>query len=151
MAGKFQFGHLGATIRLKTILGLFKDSSPLLANNMDQMSTRYFKTSKTNPYGGNLVFIVYACDSTANLDSTNATLRDREYYIKLLVNEAPVTIPGCGSNTCLYSTVRNMYKDHIDNCNIRALCEDDDPTDTGVVNRAELMLPFMLVSIYFMF
>ena len=112
---------------------------------MEQMSNRTFKTSHIIPYGGNLVFIVYACDSTANVDSTNATLRDREYYIKLLVNEVPVTIPGCGSDTCLYSTVRNMYKDHIDNCDIKALCNNDSPTDTGTGIYTGLMVPFFVL------
>ena len=108
---------------------------------MDQMSNRKFKTSKIIPYAGNLGFIVYACDSTVNLDSTNATLRDREFYVRMFVNDAPTTIPGCSSDPCLYTTVRTMFEDHIDNCEIQAICGTDD----GISFRAGFMMPFLIV------
>ena len=112
---------------------------------MDQMLNRKFKTRHIITYAGILVFIVYACDSTANFDSTNATLRDRDFYVKLLVNEAPVAIPGCGSDTWLYSAIRNMYNDNIDNCNIKAPSNNDGPTDTGTGIYTGLMVPLFVL------
>lgn len=82
---------------------------------------REFSTSTIDPSSANLAFVLYVCDDSISLN--------RSFMVKLFANEKPIPIPGCGTDACLYDTVRQRYGDLIDKCNIEPICNNDDDVD----------------------
>lgn len=125
LAGKFFDGHSTTVITTLTALGLYKDSTPLLASNRQAMENRLFRSSILAPFSSNIAFVVYSCDSSGT-DSQNT------FMLQVRVNEEPVTLPGCDSIFCPYSQVRSRYRDLIENCDLTEVCsskDSDGPTD----------------------
>lgn len=62
LLAKFRFAHAETIQPLIAILGLYKDSSPLMANwNETQIANRQWKTSAISPFAANVQFILYDC------------------------------------------------------------------------------------------
>lgn len=93
-------------------LGLYHDSQPLRADNYAAMKNRMFYESKTTPFSANIAFILYNCGGNEG----------ENYLLKMMVNNQPVTIPGCDSDFCPYLKVRSIYRNYIENCKWRELC-----------------------------
>ncbi|KAJ3319246.1 hypothetical protein HDV06_006574 [Boothiomyces sp. JEL0866] len=94
LAASFHFGHAETIIPLLTSLGLFKDSGPLTNTEpKDQLSNRKFKTGIMAPMQSNIVFEIYE-----NND------------IRLVLNEAPIDIPGCSDSAglCSFTTFQHL-------------------------------------------
>ena len=85
--GVFYFAHSGATSKLFARWGLYKDP---LAPNFAFQSGRQWNTSHMQNFGVNMVFVLFRCE----LDI---------YKFQLYVNERLTHIPGCATDTCLFS------------------------------------------------
>ena len=61
--GIFRFGHSESLIPLLSILGLYKDTEDLQADNFANKKDRKFRASLISPFAANLAFILHKCDS----------------------------------------------------------------------------------------
>lgn len=104
--------------------GLFNDSVPLRADNYQEQENRHFRSSFILPFAANMQFILYECEP----QDQHVSPEDEEsehnpnYYLKLLVNEKPQRILGCDADLCPYKTIRERYKNQIDECNFINIC-----------------------------
>ncbi|CAC5377471.1 MINPP1 [Mytilus coruscus] len=110
--GNLRFGHADTMDTFYSALGLYHDGQPLRADNFGAMKNRMFYGSKITPFSANIAFILYNCGGNGK----------ENYLLKMMVNNLPVTIPGCDSDFCPYLKVRSIYRNYIENCKWRELC-----------------------------
>lgn len=107
---KLRFGHAETIFPLVSILGLFKDPFPLLANTTyPQREARLWESSVISPFAANTLFIHYQC-------------RDGS-YVKILHNEKEYVIPGCEGLFCSWSRFKSIFSDYL-NLDFKKLCDD---------------------------
>ncbi|KAL0984125.1 hypothetical protein UPYG_G00137440 [Umbra pygmaea] len=104
-----QVGHAETLLPLLTLMGFFRDESPLTADNFDMQHSRTFRTSLIAPYAANLVFVLYDCSEGLRL--------------QFLLNEKPLTFPNINHQAPLYSTVRENYRELLHGCNFEKECD----------------------------
>ncbi|KAI1886902.1 hypothetical protein AGOR_G00200560 [Albula goreensis] len=104
-----QVGHAETLLPLLSLMGFFKDETPLTAGNYASQQNRTFRTSGIVPYAANLVLVLYDCEKGLRL--------------QLLLNERPLTFPNVSHAAPLYETVRELYKDLLQGCNFEEECE----------------------------
>ncbi|CAN9499729.1 unnamed protein product [Ophioblennius macclurei] len=119
-AATVQVGHADTLLPLLTLLGFFKDTTPLTSVNYAKHSHRSFRTSHMMPYAANLVFVLYDCGIN-------------EPKLQLLLNEKPVTFPGLThlqASMPRYQDVKDHYMGLLQDCDFKTECELKHPTDT---------------------
>lgn len=127
--GKFYFAHMETVLPMLSLLGLFKDSPPLKADNFDQLQNRQFKTNKISPYATSVGFALYDCDTDAiRKDNKKGVLLNdifpsapTKHMIVATFKEAPVKLPFCDSYACEYDKVRSHYNSTIDGCDSKKI------------------------------
>lgn len=114
--GVFRFTSSGTLVSLLTILGLFRDTVPLRADNYIQQNKRQFMISNVVPMSANIAFVLYSCSSTEKAGKL-------EYKLQVLVNENPVPLSCCHGNiTCGLDEFLSCFKETVDSCDFDALC-----------------------------
>ena len=110
------FSHSGMVLKLLAALDLFKDDQHLKCDEM--MSNRKWSTSRIDPFGSNVAFVLTQCGSGIG-DSTT-------FEVGLMVNERFVKIPGCHQegDWCNFQTFEALFSDVVDssNCNFETMC-----------------------------
>ncbi|KAJ8284831.1 hypothetical protein COCON_G00036810 [Conger conger] len=104
-----QVGHAETLLPLLSLMGFFKDEMPLTADTFSLQGNRSFRTGHMLPYAANLVFVLYDCGDGLRL--------------QFLLNERPLTFPSIGHSAPLYQTVREHYRDLLEDCNFEKECE----------------------------
>ncbi|KPP77357.1 multiple inositol polyphosphate phosphatase 1-like [Scleropages formosus] len=104
-----QVGHAETLLPLLTLMGFFKDETPLTSSNFPEQERRTFRTSHTVPYAANLVFVLYKCPEGPRL--------------QLLLNEKPLALPNISDPVPLYDIVQEHYRDLLQGCNFQTECE----------------------------
>ena len=116
LRGVFRFTSSGTLVSLLTILGLFKDSVPLRADNHIQQSKRLFMVSNMVPMSANIAFLLYACNSTEKAGKL-------EHKLQVLVNEKPVALSCChGNTTCGLDEFLSCFKETVNSCDFDTMC-----------------------------
>ena len=125
--GTFRFAHSQAIMATSTITGLYKPPVPLLADNYEELLyTRKYRSGTTVPKAANFEFVLYKCDTTAEIGTPplGVSWPDslQEYMVQMLLNEIPIRFPpACDSDLCPYDTVVDAYSEYI-GCNFEELC-----------------------------
>jgi multiple inositol-polyphosphate phosphatase/2,3-bisphosphoglycerate 3-phosphatase len=118
-------------------MGLFNVSSPLKADNQEEMKDRAFRGSRINPFSSNIAFVLYDCDNShAAMDLHRFTEQDirnlpghfEKFMIQVLVNEKSVKLPVCKDELCPYSLVKRHYRHLVDLCSFEEMCHMPKPT-----------------------
>ncbi|CAJ1067287.1 LOW QUALITY PROTEIN: multiple inositol polyphosphate phosphatase 1-like [Xyrichtys novacula] len=123
-----QVGHADTLLPLLTLLGFFKDSSPLTSTNYATQTQRTFRTSHMLPYAANLVLVLYDCG--------NGELR-----LQPLLNEKPVTFPVLTEASMpLYQEVRERYRDLLQGCDFETECQLPKNPDKVMADGPEMIL-----------
>ncbi|MDP2437823.1 MAG: histidine-type phosphatase [archaeon] len=87
---KLRFAHAETTMPFVSLLGLFHDATPLMADwTPQQIANRKWDTSVISPFAANDNFVLYSCPNDA-------------YYVKYLHNEKEYILPGCPDVYCPY-------------------------------------------------
>lgn len=129
--GAFRFAHTGTVIPLLTMLGLYNDTLPPRADNFDQQGNRTFRISNVVPMAANVAFVLYNCQTQnagkGNKDDieekSEKAFRVSQMMVQLLVNEAPVPMPGCGGRMyCRLNRFLSYYSHIQNNCDIKSIC-----------------------------
>ncbi|KAI4893557.1 hypothetical protein NFI96_021356, partial [Prochilodus magdalenae] len=108
-AVSIQVGHAETLLPLISLMGFFRDETPLTAQNFSQQSNRKFRTSRIVPYAANLLFVLYECSDGLRL--------------QFFLNENPMAFPNINHPAPLYETVRNHFSDLLDGCDFKKECE----------------------------
>ena len=138
--GVFRFTSSGTLVSLLTILGLFRDSVPLRADNFIQQSKRQFMISNIVPMSANIAFVLYACNSTEKAGKL-------EHKLQVLVNEKPVALPCChGNTTCGLDEFLMCFKETVDSCDFDAICSLP-PTGTAKASASISSPPNVFMSL----
>ncbi|XP_067100476.1 multiple inositol polyphosphate phosphatase 1b [Osmerus mordax] len=103
-----QVGHGETLLPLLSLLGFFRDVTPLTADNFLSQRERAFRTSRIVPYAANLLFVLYACGEGPRL--------------QVLLNERLVTFPGMKEPAPLYREVRERYGALLQGCDFHREC-----------------------------
>ena len=107
-----QVGHADTLLPLLTLLGFFKDSTPLTSTNYAAQTHRSFRTSHMMPYAANLVLVLYDCGGG-------------ELRLQALLNEKPVTFPGLTGHRAsmpLFQDVKELYRALLQGCDFEKEC-----------------------------
>ena len=115
--GIFRFGHSESLVPLLSILGLYKDTEDLRADNFANKKDRKFRASLISPFAANLAFILHKCDSHEDRGDSLES-----FQLQLLVNEKPTKFPFCDTDLCPYSVVRQQYSYYINDCDLASMC-----------------------------
>ena len=117
--GVFQFAHTGTVLPLLTLLGLYKDTEPLRADNFEKQSNRTFRPSNIVPMSANVAFVLYG-RTRKDVDKSR---RSSGMIIQLLVNEVAVEIPACrGQKFCSVKKFLDHYAHVKAACDINKIC-----------------------------
>ncbi|KAK9885333.1 hypothetical protein WA026_010833 [Henosepilachna vigintioctopunctata] len=104
------FTHSTQFLRFLTALGIAKDNMQLTADNYYQQRNRQWKLSVIDPFGANLVAVLYKCQ------------RENKYKVMFLLNEVPVNFPQCSVGLCDWDVVEQKIRPVAEYCN-RDYCE----------------------------
>lgn len=108
---KFRFAHAETIIPLATILGLYQpgpNDTMRWDASAEEQRARVWRGSKISPFAGNFVFVLYKCDQG-------------EYKVKVLHNEVPQLIPGCGSILCPLEKFKSIFSPY-SQCDWKQMC-----------------------------
>ncbi|KAL2082916.1 hypothetical protein ACEWY4_020689 [Coilia grayii] len=103
-----QIGHAETLLPLLTLLGLFKDITPLTADNFAKQSGRAFRAGRIVPYAGNLVLVLYDCPEGSRLETR--------------LNEQPLMLPKTDTYFPLLEEVKRHYAELLQGCDQKAEC-----------------------------
>lgn len=98
----------------------------------DQFEARQFRSSDITPFAANMAFEIYKLKpEVRRLHKKNVQKRSTtsEGLIRLLVNEVPMAIPGCGADVedpstyfCEWSTFKQVLEQAGAGCDFAACC-----------------------------
>ncbi|XP_046849483.1 multiple inositol polyphosphate phosphatase 1-like [Xenia sp. Carnegie-2017] len=115
----FQFAHSETLIPLLCLMGLNKDSEPLLANNYHKQKNRLFRTSIIAPFSANIAIILYSCQ----FDMADS------FHVQVLVNENVTPLPCCdGLDLCPLKEFRACFQAITNSCDYNRICDMDKPS-----------------------
>ncbi|KAI4875280.1 hypothetical protein NFI96_018148, partial [Prochilodus magdalenae] len=103
-----EIGHVETLLPLVTLLGLFRDKTPLTATNFASQLHRAFNGGHIMPYIGNLLVALYDCPDG--------------FRLQMRVNEKPVQVPGLNEFSPLFEDVKKRYR-HILGCSQETVCK----------------------------
>ncbi|TRY53876.1 hypothetical protein DNTS_035625 [Danionella cerebrum] len=104
-----QVGHAETLLPLLSLMGFFKDETPLTADNFSSQHNRAFRSSRMVPYAANLVFVLFQCSDGLRL--------------QLFLNEKPLRFPGMMDSAPLYDAVREHYSVLLHGCDFKTECD----------------------------
>ncbi|KAF9924663.1 PHOsphatase [Linnemannia zychae] len=151
--GIFKFGHSETILFFSSFLGLYNQKGIPLTADMtpEQYTEREFWTSRFSPFAANMAFEVFRPTAPyVSNDVIASSRRARQGYrrwnnqdtkstddtpsstprglIRLLVNEVPVLLPGCGSDYfCEWSTFKKVLQSSSINCDFDSCCSTLQP------------------------
>ncbi|CAH0384074.1 unnamed protein product [Bemisia tabaci] len=96
--GVFRFSHSGLMLPTLVKLGMAKDNQKLTAKNYDLLGKREWKTSMIDPFGANLMAVLYRCNT------------GEEYKVIFYQNERVVNYPGCDVGLCSWTYLQNQLR-----------------------------------------
>ncbi|CAG8577561.1 2360_t:CDS:2 [Acaulospora morrowiae] len=95
---------------LLTTMGVFKDDYPLTADlTFEQIKNVKYTEYANVPWSSTLYFEIYTCSD------------NKEVSIRVVFNDVPFVIPGCGSEYCEWKKFKSIFSDKI-GCDFSELC-----------------------------
>ncbi|CAM0136701.1 hypothetical protein VKS41_003509 [Umbelopsis sp. WA50703] len=108
----FQFGHSQTVLFILTFLGLNKDDVTLSADTpVEQIRKRKFRTSLISSFAANIGFELWDCEGVQ--------------YIRTLLSEREVTLPGCDQPFCPFKHFSDMISEKLVR-NYSMICQIED-------------------------
>ncbi|KAF9903222.1 PHOsphatase [Lobosporangium transversale] len=154
--GVFKFGHSETIFFFSSFLGLYDQKKIPLRGDMtpEEYAKREFRSSKLSQFASNMAFevfrpndgevrrkrrLVYDKDSVQAHFMTEA--ETPRGLIRLLVNEEPMIIPGCGSGYfCEWSTFKKILQQAGSGCDFEGCCTSLNSSD--ILSKDTLDVPF---------
>jgi multiple inositol-polyphosphate phosphatase/2,3-bisphosphoglycerate 3-phosphatase len=116
----FHFSHAETMIPLICLMGLFRDTEPLLADNYQEQKNRLFKTSNIAPFSGNIAVVLFSCKGDVE--------KQDSLYIQVLANEMPVALPCCNAKElCPLHQFRACFGNISKKCDFSKVCNNQSP------------------------
>ncbi|KAG9445058.1 hypothetical protein H6P81_016398 [Aristolochia fimbriata] len=99
---RLRFAHAETVVPFTCLLGLFIEGSELDKIARDEPLNfpvkppmeRKWKGSVIAPFAGNTMLVLYQCPAN---NSESSKISRNKYFVQVLHNEVPVTLPGCGN------------------------------------------------------
>ncbi|KAF9102652.1 PHOsphatase [Mortierella sp. AM989] len=141
--GLFKFGHSETILFLSSFLGLYNQKGVPLRGDMtpEQYAQREFRSSKVSPFAANIAFEVFR-PKHKNLRNKKRVEYDENRQesilkydapkglVRLLVNEEPLLIPGCGSDYfCEWATLKSILRHAGAGCDFDGCCASLVPSE----------------------
>lgn len=132
---RLQFAHAETVVPFSCLLGLFLEGSEFEQIQREQPlphpsrppHNRNWRGSIVAPFGGNNMLVLYSCP--ANLSS--------KYYVQVLHNEHPTSMPGCGgADSCPFEVFKekiaapHLKHDYNALCNVKAAQVEQSSVDS---------------------
>ncbi|XP_012225386.2 multiple inositol polyphosphate phosphatase 1 [Linepithema humile] len=106
------FTHSGTILKLLALLGVAKDTHPLMHNSLvlDKEDKRVWRTSMIDAFASNMAFVLYDCASYGP-------------SILFMLQERPLYLPGCPIGIpCPISIMKEIYPDLDEECQFDVMC-----------------------------
>ncbi|CAD6215180.1 unnamed protein product [Miscanthus lutarioriparius] len=102
---RLRFAHAETVVPFSCLLGLFLEGPDFEKIQREEAldlpplppQGRNWKGSVVAPFAGNNMLVLYQCPSKISDGSTISGDQNNSYFIQVLHNEAPVSMPGCGN------------------------------------------------------
>ncbi|KAF9169736.1 PHOsphatase [Mortierella sp. AD010] len=134
--GLFKFGHAETILFLSSFLGLYDQKGIPLRGDMtpEQYAQREFRASEISPFAANIAFEVFRPKPRNLHHKKRIEYEEKEQYfefgyhvpeglVRLLINEEPMIIPGCGSDYfCEWATLKKIFRRAGAGCNFDGCC-----------------------------
>ncbi|KAF9122600.1 PHOsphatase [Mortierella sp. 14UC] len=137
--GIFKFGHSETIFFFSSFLNLYNQKGVPMTADMtaEQYENREFKSSNSSPFSANIAFEVYRPttgttpnkrrrlddDATAAAPAADPSPSTPRGLVRLLVNEVPMAIPGCGGKLfCEWSTLKQVLAKAGSGCDFDGCC-----------------------------
>ncbi|KAK3821465.1 MAG: histidine phosphatase superfamily [Benniella sp.] len=134
--GHLKFGHSETLMFFTSFLGLYNQTGiPLVAGMTEtQYANREFRGSRFSQFAANMAFEVYKPKSSGSNHQRRRLERrgdagetpEPQGLVRLLVNEKPMALPGCGNNNgslfCEWSKFRSYLLQRGAGCDFEACC-----------------------------
>ncbi|KAG0051913.1 PHOsphatase [Gryganskiella cystojenkinii] len=142
----FKFGHSETIFFFSSFLGLYGQGLPLSSTmTNEQFEERQFRSSEISPFAANMAFEIFKPKpEIKRLSRKNKRAASSEGLIRLLVNEKPMIIPGCGSGDeddwnnyfCEWSTFKHVLEKAGAGCDFAACCISMGPGSNSTLTPA---------------
>ncbi|CAA6669294.1 unnamed protein product [Spirodela intermedia] len=104
---KLRFAHAETVVPFSCLLGLFLEGSEFeqiqreepLALPPKPPQKRNWMGSNVAPFSGNNMLVLYSCPSAKNNGNSRVETQGNDYFVHVLHNEVPISMPGCGSTS----------------------------------------------------
>ncbi|KAI8056728.1 histidine phosphatase superfamily [Syncephalis plumigaleata] len=108
---RLRFAHAETVLLLLTNLGINTDKPEFRRD-------RSLRASRLIPFAANMHFELLSCSSTPG------TTQDEQYFVRVLLNEHPLQIPGCTDKEalCSWAQFQRIVQTHAGDCNYNAMC-----------------------------
>ncbi|CDS05659.1 hypothetical protein LRAMOSA08187 [Lichtheimia ramosa] len=104
----FKAGHRETIMFMESFLGLFQDDPVLQANSTQSViDNRQYRASNIGHFAVNFTFQLLR--------------KDGKFYIRTLLSERPITIPGCKAEICPLDQFKAALADKL-KCNVDQIC-----------------------------
>ncbi|XP_072167842.1 multiple inositol polyphosphate phosphatase 1-like [Diadema setosum] len=132
--GAFKFAHSSTLQPFLTILGLYKDSPKLMADNYDVSINRTWASGRISPMGGHLGFHFFRCPNN-------------DHRVLVQHNELPIQVGACQDFFCPYDTVVTHLTQSSNGCAWDNICSVPpvDPGDGGASALANSLFVMLIL------
>lgn len=104
----FKAGHRETIMFMESFLGMFEEGPKLQANSsQSDIDNRVYRSSKVGHFAVNFTFQLLR--------------KDGKFYIRTLLSERPITVPGCKTEICPLDQFKAALADKL-KCNIDQVC-----------------------------
>ncbi|WOK91479.1 hypothetical protein Cni_G00170 [Canna indica] len=100
---RLRFAHAETVVPFTCLLGLFLDGSEFEQIQREQPLSlppkpplkRNWRGNVVAPFAGNNMLVLYECPSNASNSGVSSGVQRSKYFVQVLHNEIPVSLPGC--------------------------------------------------------
>ncbi|XP_071508658.1 multiple inositol polyphosphate phosphatase 1-like [Diadema antillarum] len=129
--GAFKFAHSSTLQPFLTILGLYKDSPKLMADNYNVSINRAWASGRISPMGGHLAFHFFRCPNN-------------DHRVLVQHNELPIQVGACQDFFCPYNTVVTHLTESSNGCSWDKICSLD-PDNVGASDLTKYLLVMLIL------
>ncbi|XP_072168339.1 multiple inositol polyphosphate phosphatase 1-like [Diadema setosum] len=129
--GAFKFAHSSTLQPFLTILGLYKDSPKLMADNYNVSINRIWASGRISPMGGHLAFHFFRCPNN-------------DHRVLVQHNELPIQVGACQDLFCPYNTVVTHLTESSNGCSWDKICRVD-PDNVGASDLTKYLLVMLIL------
>ncbi|KAK3148940.1 hypothetical protein QOZ80_3AG0210710 [Eleusine coracana subsp. coracana] len=154
---RLRFAHAETVVPFSCLLGLFLEGSDFEKIQREEALDlppmpphgRNWKGSVVAPFAGNNMLVLYQCPSKTSDNNKISRGRNNSYFVQVLHNEVPVSMPGCGNKDfCPFEEFKEkIVKPHLKH-DYNMICKIKPPVAKGEPASFSSMVSKFFVGLF---